>query len=49
MCPACYATVATVLAGTASASGLTAVIAAVVYKRKLSMTSPELPIQEEKK
>lgn len=39
MCPGCYATLATILAGTASTSGLTAVIAAVVYKRKHSNPS----------
>ena len=36
MCPACYATMATVLAGTASAGSLTAVIATFVYRKKLA-------------
>lgn len=39
MCPACFAATATILASTASVSGLTAVVAAVVYKRKLATTS----------
>lgn len=48
MCPACFAATATILASTASVGGLTALIATVVYRKKLS-TAAVRPIQTQEK